>query len=811
MNQRSLRRTLAAGFAILGPLAVVGAVTWALLLPEAPEEQVLGAGARRLEERIRGGADVVILGNSKVGSDLDPDAIGSLFPGEARVVPMHVKGTGMPVWYSVLRERVVANDVEPRLVIVYGTLMMMAQSKLPTAAQRAQLAEQATSPDPVLDTKVYGAAFADPRAQLALRRRGEWQRALTDGARDLAVGLFAAPPGEGSLFARGRATALPALAEVFDGDAKQRGTVRRVIPVVDAEVADASEANGVGQTLIPDLVALAYAHGAQVLFVRCPLPPDQASADTVPAELEADIYAWLEAAGAGWVDLRDAPLAPGLYGGVHLSRAGRAAFTPTVLAALSAVGVGTDRLVPAEPPRPRVPVEAVREGALPVLPELAVRKMPRPCTRQARFEAFLPLSDSQLREAGFGEVSPVQVFQDEQALTPHARRSSEPCAGNSTFADKFLRISPTSEAAGDAATFRAALIPEVPARSALGEEIWWVYPGTAVRVTVPAGAVAGPRRLRVVAAAPLPGSSSASVQLDGAAPVAFVPAGKTVEAIVEGPAAAGDWSFTVRSPAAGPWLLLRRVVTGAAEAPIFLVGGADTPVMVDLLREVAFAAPPPPLPTPEGAPVASRTAGLFTWDVRDLHVPSFGESFEAAGMGCTPVEVLAGGELLAARRGEDGKPLVRVTHPGGTLKFGVGEGGAMPAEPLSLRLAEDRRCRDEGRWLYPGDVATFTVSVDALGAFARGATQLGFGATAFPSTANGGLTIRVARGERVVLEENVALSSFPIPSLSLPEPILAGEGPVTVTLTLDDPDAYVLLTSAALTEPARLPLGEVGP
>ena len=796
-------RVVAALAAVVGPLLVVVSLAAVLTRPEDAVERALAPAAKELDKRIAHGADVVLLGNSKVGTDLDPDTIAELFATPARVVPMHVKGTGMPVWYTVLRERVYAGGHAPRLVVVYATALMMAQTSLPTAAQRAQLDQQVGAPDPVLDHKVRGEAFADPRIQVALRRRGAWRQALTDGIRDLGVGLALAPAGEGGARERGRAYAAPALARVFDGDANQRAPQRRVVPVVEAEVADADGAVRLHDTLIPDLVALAYAHGAQVLFVRSPMPDGRREEDTVPAAFEDELIAWLASVGAGYVDLRDADLAASHYGGVHLSRAGRARLAPQLNAALRSVGVGTGRLVPAAPPARRVALTGVRAGTPPALPALELRDLPPPCVWQAPVRGLAGLSDAWLVEADLGEVSPVRVLQDGRPLTPHARVGGQACEGTTDFGLGGVRISPTDPDAATRDTFTLELDPAVPMRGGTGGEAWWVYPGTELTVTVPAGTVTGARRLRVQAIATEGGTGGELSILGGeAAPLRAV--GSTVEAVVTAPATAGEWTFTVRSPVGGPWLVLRRVVTGTEAEPVRLIGPPDVAVTVDLTRDATFAAPPPGLVSPEAAPTPTRTADLYAWNVAHLGVPSLPEVFDQAGMGCSPLELLAGGTPAREQLGDDRKPLARLLHAGDVARISVRPGDVPVAGQYALRLEPTRRCK-ESLWLYPGDEVRLQATPAQLAALAGGATTLELGANAFRGT--GTLHLRLEADGVAPIEQAVPLSSLPLGPIVLDGVVGPDAASAVLTLRLESDDAYVLLTSGVLAEPVRPALG----
>ncbi len=789
-------RRLSRAAALLAPLALLGALGAALTRPDPPSATTLGVVAQSLERRIEGGADVVLLGNSKVGSDLDPAAIAKLFPGGADVVPMNANGTGMPVWYTTLHDRVYANGHRPKLVIVYGSLVIMAQAKLQNAGQEAQLAAHVSAPIPVLDQKVYGATFADARVQRALRRRGEWRTSLTDGIRDAAVGLVL-----------GRDDAVPALAAIFDNDADQKLSTRRITPYVEPDDSEAAGGQHLADTLIPDLVELAYTHGAQVLFVRCPLPAARQGNDSVPVELEAEILAYLSAAGAGYLDLRDADLSTADYGGVHLSKAGRGRFTPQLVAALKGVGVGSGELAPAEILEERVAIVATREGTPPTFPPLTPKPLPAACAWQSRVRGLEPLSDGRLSAAGYGAVSPLRVLQDARPLAPHAAVGGAGCTASSYFVDAQMRFSPTETAAIGDAEFTLDLNPELPLFGPHGEEAWWVAPGTTVRLTVPAGIVTGARRVRVQAVTPIVGDAAAEVWLDEGRPAPLVATGAAVEAALRGPATAESWSLSVHSPSAGPWLLVRRVVTGSQKEPIFLIGDVDVPVRVDLGDAPAFSSPPPSLPAPAPALEPLGSVGRWGWELGSLAVPGVGEVYEAAGTGCTPLEVLHHGVPTGDTLGADRRPLVKVSYTGQRLRLQLPDAARPSPDAFTLRLSPTRRCEDKGLWLYPGDEVRLPVGADALGVLSAGADTLELGATRIGAGPGGTLHAALVADGAEVWTGSFAMDSLPIARQTLPTPIGPGASDVVLTLR-NDGAAYVLLTAAALVEPARPALGD---
>ncbi|GDX79541.1 hypothetical protein LBMAG42_13520 [Deltaproteobacteria bacterium] len=805
--------------ALIAPLLVLLAV--GALLREAPPADApieISTAAHQLDLRLTraGGADVVLLGNSKVGTDLDPEAIASLFGTPTTVVPLGVKGTGMPVWYTVLQDRVYAAGYAPKLIIVYGPLAMMSQSALPTATQRAQLASQLTLPDPVINQKVFGEAFADPRLQAALDRRTTWHTSLMEGIRGLAVGALLAQPGAEPLAVRGNAHAAPALATLFEEE-NQKAGVRHVGPVVEAEIGEGASDGNVATTLIPDVVRLAHSHGAQVLFVRSPLGEAKRSIDAVPAELEPQVVALLGRVGAGYLDLRDADLSASAYGdGVHLSKAGRSRFTPELVEALRAVGVGGPRLAPAAPRPPRLHVTGARTGTPPTLPAIEPHRGTQPCNYTAKLVNWEGLGESALIGAGHGLVSPVVVFEDDKPLQMHAlpELTAKTCGGAGYFVDDHVKFSPSGPGPESAEqhTYRLGLSADAPMIGGGWEEAWWVYPGTTVRLDVAGPPNGGVPTVRVKAAVTLEGAGIPTLSVAGSGGASFGRRGHALEAVATAPSAAsGPWSIEVTSPADGPWLLLERVVTGTPEAPQYLVGKADPPTTVPLAQaEPAYSAAPPWLPLLTDPPAAAKEPNLWIYDVSSFGVPSHGEVFDAAGTGCSPLDLLEDGKPIKEILGADGKPIMKLTHTGAGAKVSFSDGRDPNAgdHVYTFRLDPSRVCgKHKGLWLYPGDELTLRVGPDALSALISGATQLDLGGAVAPAGVFGTLHVSLVVDDVETLSQTIPTSAFPVPPLDLRGTVSPEAQSAVLRLQLESPRAYLLITTADLVEAAPLPLG----
>lgn len=327
------------------------------------------------------------------------------------------------------------------------------------------------------------------------------------------------------------------------------------------------------------------------------------------------------------------------------------------------------------------------------------------------------LGESAIVQAGFGSVSPIVVLEDQTPLQMHALPdlTAKSCGGAGFFLDD--RSPVPARTRRQRADDRRRL-----AGGVVG------VPGTSVTLTVAAAPTGGVPVVRVQAHVALAGTTVPTVAVAGGAEVPFERRGHALEARGEGPAASGPWSVTVRSPPDGPWLLLSRVVTGTAEAPQYLIGTADPPTVVPLTRAPPpYAAPPPGLPLNPEAPVPGREANLWRYDVSSFGVPSHDAVFEAAGTGCSPLELLEDGKPIRDILGPDGKAISKLIHAGGVAKVSFGDGRDPGAgdHVYTFRLDPSRVCgKGKGLWLYPGGELSLTVGPDALSALVSGATEL---------------------------------------------------------------------------------------
>lgn len=725
---------LVLGAVLVGSGLTLGAgIAAAVTTKSGPATAIEGTLARE-------GADgVVILGNSKVSTDLDLVRLrAALGPDAPTVAPANVYGTSAPVWYAVLKNRVYANGHRPKLLVVFAPLETALTRELPAELSRAVLGAQLGEEEPVVAAKVFGGAFG-PDVRERLRR----------------LLLPACHPD--------RPAAAPATKAGPDGD--------------------------VEDTFLADILTLAKEHGTPTVVVRAPMGPSRTVQDDVPPERIADTVLMIMSRGAGWIDLSAGAPEAAFGDGVHMNVAGRRHMTDVLAEALRPVLAGGP--LPMEGVAPALRLGVLREGPTPTPLPLAVVGPGEGCARVVTHPLLATLGAPALRAAGLGPIAPLVPRQGKAALrvAPAPPKPTD-CTGMYTASAGTLQIAAYA-AQGEA--FELVASPELPLHGPGGEEAWWVYPGTTLRVgVVPVGAGTPVTvATRSVGATPSTGAAEPTVTLGGR------PLSRD-----GGTAVGGETELAVSSPANGPWVLVERVRIG----PFDVLGG-DEPLHLDLLAGPAtYGRPPPALPAMGTGTPTSPEGTTLRLDLPP-GVPDDELAFVRSGHGrCAPLEVL-----------RDGVPVddldVLPTSRGLLLTSRDCAPVGARAEALTWRLDPDRACRtrDGARWLYPGDDLTLSTEVRAplAGAARTLRLELG-GALVGPVDPAGTLSIDVrvdgARWSTVKVPLG-AFESVP-PTVLLPSRRLREGSRVEVRFAASSGTTWLVLTSARLTETsAAVPSG----
>jgi hypothetical protein len=228
---------------------------------------------------------------------------------------------------------------------------------------------------------------------------------------------------------------------------------------------------------------------------------------------------------------------------------------------------------------------------------------------------------------------------------------------------------------------------------------------------------------------------------------------------------------------------------------------------VNLLKgTITYASPPAVLPPlPKARPAGGK---MFQVKVPDPAVPDSEIVFRTAGItSCTPVLLLEDGKPLPI----PGVPVTEVKEKGEGRyvhkMFGIGFSTVDGTSPLengrvyTAVLDPTRQCR-AGRWLYPGDVATFALGGKPLRALTKAASRLDLALTAFGDSP-GPLTVRIRAGDTVVLDTTVPLVDLQAhpPRIDLPIPLPRDTADLQVELSTPVGAPYVIVSGATLVEP----------
>lgn len=800
--------------AVVAPIAVLAGPLAYWGRPDPPAE--VSPAAQAMERTVANDPDVILLGASKVYTDLDKELIakGLSLPKD-EVAALNVSGTMAPVWYAILKNRVYGTEKKPKLVVVYSTFDWTLAARPAGEAERAVLAAQMGPDEPVLRAKALGEGPGGATWERVRRRRTEAHGELMQLIRNAAVGVILAESGEEGPVAAGEALALPALESLFGMTAGlDLSHTRGAIPIVERGREAAKVSSDIDDTLLPDFLALAAENGTRIVFVHAPVRPSAEVSYQVEPTLHRAAVQAINDAGAGYLDLRELRLGDAAFGdAAHLNRVGRTTLTEALVARLGEIGaMGAGAMKAAPLPVVTKPPTLTRTGTPPGLPEVKPVRGPKACRWEAPVPELRPINDFALLVAGVGMVSPLVVLEDGAPLQPHAPREKfdDSCAGAFLHQERAVKFSPTGTDPEivPTRTYTFALSDEAPMRTAAGFEAWWVYPGTTLSLAFDE-ATSGPGVV-VDAVAFGDGKGAPTARVDGGAAVPLAGAGLHRSAVLPTPAGAA-WTLDVASPADGPWVLLRRVVHGPADAPRFVVG-APGPSSVGVLASDATYSPEPHALPPLGAPTAAGdTTSTFALD--PATVPNTETLWGLASVaGCSPVRLSEDGTPLAAptvRPKDVDKGPGRYAQGGTTLTV-IGSDGTAPhinGRAYAASLDATRKCRGL-RWLYPGDTATITVKPNLLAPLLADATRLELGGAAVsaePTEALG--TLRVRTGGTTHLETTFRLADLAStpPAWTFNPPLPRGPDPVVFELSIPADAPFTLVTSLALSEPGALP------
>ena len=799
---------------MLGPVVLVGVTLGLLAQDMTPRVQASGSGALAMDQLMRDNdPQVVVIGNSLTMQGIHRGVLKKQLGLKGNVVTLAVQGSAAPTWYALLANRVYAEGYRPELVIIANPLSRVLTLDLPGERDRERLEEHMSAHEPVLWRKVFGREDAGGAlGRIRVNRMRVRDRILEW----VKYGL--APD-------RDQATA--DMEEVFgkDGANTDLALYKRVIPVVENEQLEVAQARttDLANTLVPDLLALAAAHDSRIAFARLPVSTSvRLSWPVPPQDVQRPFVAALNSAGAGYIDLSQTPTIQDsdFRDGLHLSAPGARRLTQELASALLEQGALSDEgFAPAPLPLP-APV-VTRHGAGPDLPSLGRPRATRyDCRVRLGLRGLDEISDEWLSAIGAGQASPLEVRVDDRALAGHvsARFMGEGCTGQFFHARAKVLVSLPEGSTDETATFAVGLseqlpLPVVDRSSVRGSEAqrstdaWWVYPDTELRLQF-SGLDPGPLAVDLSAYALVAPADRISVDVSGETANVQAHGGlvfATHELEQEGRTA----EFVVRSPADGPYLLLRSVsltMDGRATTVLGTHGGTveswrflgvqGSPLSHELVASAdGSLALGPPVQEADGLQVLPLVDSALAPALAAASVTHRPKA--ARRRGCTVVSLVG-----------DGQPLDRPAHTISSVRTGPGPAWVHFADGLLVRaqgtprytaqLEPDRRCASSW-WVYPGD--HLALSPKTAAPLIAGGSVLALDAKVVgDAAADQSVRVRLTADDTVRVDTAVALTALSSGTVRLPlEPALA-PSPGSLMLEIQSAPGlpFVLLTSAAV-------------
>lgn len=105
---------------------------------------------------------IVVVGNSKAGSDIDARLLAKELSYASPVTTILVNGSSAPAWYALLKQRVYGQGYRPELVVVYGQLGALLRTEVQRQSERDAIDAQLTTESAVLDARVSTSSSEHP-------------------------------------------------------------------------------------------------------------------------------------------------------------------------------------------------------------------------------------------------------------------------------------------------------------------------------------------------------------------------------------------------------------------------------------------------------------------------------------------------------------------------------------------------------------------------------------------------------------------------------------------------------------------------
>ncbi|MSQ03501.1 MAG: hypothetical protein EXR71_16690 [Myxococcales bacterium] len=206
-------------------------------------------------------AELVIIGNSKAGSDIEvPALLAALGRPKLRVQVISIGSATLPVYYAVIKNLVAPATTRP-VVLVYATPIEILTSDLTSDRRELLLRPYLTADEPVIGRKLYNRA---PDGLDGVRERAVSARDATlSRLADVVAAAVSGPPGRAHLDA--------AFAEVFG----QSWAARRRPSLTGVPIGGYPSESAIGQvlddTFVLELQAVCRAHDITLVYALSPV------------------------------------------------------------------------------------------------------------------------------------------------------------------------------------------------------------------------------------------------------------------------------------------------------------------------------------------------------------------------------------------------------------------------------------------------------------------------------------------------------------------------------------------------------------
>jgi len=792
--------------ALLSPLLIlVATIAWLGAEPDT----VLAESAARIDAQLAAHPPrVVVLGNSLANSDIDAAQLAAaLGMAPEDVYILFSRGSRAPWWYAALKNRVYDAGHSPELVVVVNTMASLLSTQ-PTSQRTWQLlSEQMTDHEPVLQERLHGERPGNAVWERMKRRRLVVRDQLLNGVRDAAVPALFESASE------------PALERVFSAEgAVDMALHSRVIPIVEDDD-DVMDRQGEG-SLLPELLALATDGGSRVVFVRTPLTTMAQKEDDLPAEDEREAIAVLNAAGAGYINLRDAAYTnKDFVDPRHMGKDGRQRFTAQVALELEAMGaLSEEAMRPAALPLSlRLEWSIARTGALPTLPVSDVKPWGA-CGQQGSLAGWEVISEQALLEAGLGRASPLMMLEGGELLLPSQKRIRElptECSGAVRYTDTAVLVSSHTTEPGELVATLTEAVPQQV--DGLGAR-YWIYPGTTLQVSLLEADAASTAVAVTVRGL---GDAAPTLLLEGQPlELTALPGEQQWKADVQ----LTEGQGTITISAGDGFALLTGLTVGSGDEAVALLETPESRAASLLADTLRFPHDPPAL---EATSFSALSGKGIRAPLQRMKLPQLAAISNTGVLQVVPIRraspvlLLRDGQLLpqpAARPRSEQQiipsaqwwdarcPAVqpedteRFCHAGEDLLLFSADGSTPEVARYRVQLDPERSFGGKGWWLYPGDRMVAHTARLSSGQLQHGVNTLHLAGASLDPSSSSPVQIRLLHGDEVLWKGTISaqvLNDGPL-RRTLPAVLYRSARDLKLVIETQEDGGYVAITEASL-------------